>query len=225
MTQLCALADLGPYEMQIKNPTQGLFTIVETEDRLRAGIPALWHHKSRKNCTLEARANAVLERRRDRDGAAQDRMLAQEGRLQLARELRMAPQRVAAVLTKRPMLGVRSWITVSMRDRAPGREEALCLWLNSTPGLLARLVHGNRPYLGRSALPHELARTLPILDVNQLSPKQLRALLAAYEDLKCRPLQGFGDMESDTVRRELNERLCQVLVPTCTIQRRYHAAR
>ena len=121
----------------------------------------------------------------------------------------MAPQRVAAVLTVTPMLGVRSWITVVPRDPAPGKEEALCLWLNSTPGVLLRIVHGNRPYLGRSALPHELARTLPVLDVDKLSSGQLAAAVAIYEDLKGKVLQGFSGSESDPVRRELNARLCR----------------
>ena len=86
----------------------------------------------------------------------------------------MAPQRVAAVMTDNPMLGVRSWTSVLPRNPAPGKDEALCLWLNSTFGLLLRIMHGNRPYLGRSAVPHELARTMPVLDVEALSAGQLR---------------------------------------------------
>ena len=35
---------LGPYHMQIKNPKQGLFDIVETDDPTRVGHPAIWHH-------------------------------------------------------------------------------------------------------------------------------------------------------------------------------------
>ena len=209
VVELGSLADLGPYHMQIRNPAQGLFSIVETDDPLRPGIPALWHHKFTAATTLEAKANARLERRADRDRTAQDRMLERQGRLQLVSDLGMAPQRVAAVLTETPMLGVRSWITVVPRDPAPGKEEALCLWLNSTPGVLLRIVHGNRPYLGRSALPHELARTLPVLDVDKLSSEQLAAAVAIYEDLKGRELQGFSSSESDPVRRELNARLCR----------------
>ena len=209
ITEIRNLADLGPYHMQIKNPAQGLFSIVETDETLRAGIPVLWHHKSTQNTTLEAKANARLERRGDKNRLAQDRMLDRQGRLQLSCELRLAPQRVAAVLTEMPMLGVRSWVTLVPCNPAPGKEEALCLWLNSTPGLLLRIVHGNRPYLGRSALPHELARTLPVLDVNQLTPDQLAAAIAVYEDLKGKPLQGFSSIESDAVRCELNTRLCQ----------------
>lgn len=209
LAELGDLTDLGPYEMQIKNPVQGLFDITETDDVLRAGIPALWHHKSTRNVTLQAKADARLERRADKDQSAQDRMLGRQGRLQLARELGMAPQRVAAVLTEMPMLGVRSWITVLPRNPTPGKEEALCLWLNSTPGVLLRIVHGNRPYLGRSALPHELARTLPVLDVDQLSVEELAAAAFLYEDLKGKRLEGFSGIESDPVRSELNNRLCR----------------
>ena len=127
----------------------------------------------------------------------------------MACEVRMAPQRVAAVLTDIAMLGVRSWVTILPQEPVPGKEEALCLWLNSTPGLLLRIVHGNRPFLGRSELPHELARTLLVLDVDKLSSEQLRAAVTVYEDLKGRPLEGFGDIESDPVRSELNARLCR----------------
>ncbi len=210
ISELGDIAHLGPYHMQVKNPKQGLFTIAETEDdALRAGIPALWHHKATRNTTLESKADARLERRSDKDRAAQDKMLARQGRLHLASELRLAPQRVAAVLTKTPMLGVSSWITLVLKEPAHGKEEALCLWLNSTPGLLLRILNSNRPYLGRSRLPHELARALPVLDVNTLSEAQLEAVAAIYEDLKAKELRGFTDIANDPVRTELNTRLCR----------------
>ena len=209
LTELQDMVDLGPYHMQIKNPTYGLFNIVGTDDSLRAGIPVLWHHKWTQNTTLEAKADARLERRSDRDRLAQDKMLGREGRLQLVCDLGMAPQRVAAVLTHVAMLGVSSWITLSSRRPTPGKDEALCLWLNSTPGVLLRILHSNRPYLGRSRLTHELARTLPVLDVDKLSSEQLAAAVAIYEDLKGKELQGFSGIESDPVRRELNARLCR----------------
>ena len=208
ITQIGNLAELGPYHMQVKNPGQGLFTIVETDDPLRSGIPALWHHSSKRETSLEVSANARIERRADRDKEEQDNMLEQQGRLHLASGLGMAPQRVAAVLTDKPMIGVSSWITIALHDHAPGKEEALCLWLNSTPGLLLRILHGNRPYLGRSLLTHELTRNLPALDVNRLSAEQLNASVRIYTDLKNKTLQGFSNIQDDPVRSELNARLC-----------------
>ena len=202
------IAELGPYHMQVKNPGQGLFTISETDELLRAGIPALWHHSSTRETSLQVTANARLEQRPDRDKEKQERMLAQQRRLHLACELRMAPQRLAAVLTDKPMLGISSWITLALHNDAPGKQEALCLWLNSTLGLLLRILHSNRPYLGRSRVPHELVRTLPALDVNRLSAKQLAAAAGIYEDLKNKTLQGFTHIQDDPVRNELNTRLC-----------------
>ena len=208
ITEIRNLAELGPYEMQVKNPTQGLFTIVETDEPLRAGIPALWHHSSTRETSLQVTANARLERRTDRVKEEQNNMLAQQRRLHLARDLGLAPQRLAAVLTDKPMLGVSSWITVALNSHTAGKEEALCLWLNSTPGLLMRLLHGNRPYLGRSRVPHELVRTMPTLDVNQLGTDQLSAAVRIYEDLKNKVLQGFSQIQYDPVRNEINSRLC-----------------
>ena len=136
-------------------------------------------------------------------------MLERRRKLHMALELRMAPQRVAAVITDTPMLGVRSWVTILLHDPTPGKEEALCLWLNSTPGLLMRVLHGNRPYLGRSAITHELAQTMPVLDVSKLEEKHLRASVKIYNDLKRQPLQGFTSIAIDPVRRELNERFAR----------------
>ncbi len=213
---LGAFADLGPYHMQVKNPKYGLFTVSErpqtaapAEWKLRAGVPALWHHKAVRNTCLAASADALLERRADRSRSDQDGMLAKSGRLHLAADLGMAPQRVAAVLTDSPMLGFSSWISVIARNPRTGKNEALCLWFNSTLGLLLRVMHGNRPYLGRSRVPHELARTMPVLDVDCLSNGQLTAATAVYADLKHRELLGFSALAEDPVRRELNERLCR----------------
>jgi len=172
-------------------------------------MPALWHHKAVRNTCLAASADALLERRADRSRSDQDRMLEKSGRRHLAADLGMAPQRVAAVLTDDPMLGISSWISVIVRDPRFGTSEALCLWLNSTFGLLLRVMHGNRPYLGRSRVPHELARTMPVLDVDRLSSDQLAAATAVYADLKHRELLGFSAMAEDPVRREINERLCR----------------
>ena len=112
-------------------------------------------------------------------------------------------------MTDKPMLGISSWITLALHDDAPGKQEALCLWLNSTLGLLLRIVHGNRPYLGRSRVPHELVRTMLALDVNRLSAEQLVAASEIYEDLKDKTLQGFTHIQDDPVRKELNIRLCK----------------
>lgn len=210
---------LGPYEMQIKNPTQGLFDIVDTDDPTRNGHPALWHHGADRIKTLGVSANARLTERSGRNAFDQAAMLTKAGLLQIARELGHAPQRLAAVVGDQAMLGVRSWITLTPMKPLRGSDEALCIWLNSSLGLLLRIVHANRPYLGRTALPHELARTLPVLDVAALSEAQRTAASELFEDLKHQPLQGFAHLGSDPVRRELDRRFFgEVLGYTATAE-------
>jgi len=121
----------------------------------------------------------------------------------------MVPRRVAVVLTDDPMLGISSWVSVIVRNPRFGTSEALCRWLNSTFGLLLRVMHGNRPYLDRSRVPHELARTMPVLDVDRLSSDQLAAATAVYADLKHRELLDFPALAEDPVGREINEGLCR----------------
>ena len=237
IVELGTICSLGPYHMQIKNPKQGLFDITETDDPTRAGHPAIWHHGSKRITRLEAYANARLQARDDRDKPKQVKMLKQAGRLHLAGEIRHAPQRLAAVLTDEPMLGVRSWITIKLLNYRTGEEEALCLWLNSTPGLLLRIACANRPYLGRSAVSHERARKLPVLDVKSLSKAKLRKAVSIFEDLKGETLEGFGSLATDSVRRTLDaefsmqvlgaksdslfERLAKVLSLEPTLQARH----
>lgn len=206
ITRLEDVCELGPYHMQVKGKTHGLFDIVESEDPTRVGSPAIWHHRSDRIRSLETGANARLRARPHRDPNRQSEMLERAGRLQLAGELRHAPQRVAAVLTERATLGVRSWTTLSLKHPAEGKEEALCLWLNGTLGLMLRIVHANRPYLGRSGMPHELARRLPLLDVDRLAKEQLIAAARLFGDLRRMRLQGFSHLASDPVRRDLDHR-------------------
>ena len=207
LRKLGEVCEFGPYEMQIKNPGQGLFEIVETDDSTRAGHPALWHHKAVSMGSLEQSANARLIPRRDRDSAAQTAMLGRAGRLHLARELGHAPQRLAAVVTDERMLGVRSWTTLLPKSPRPGVEEVLCLWFNGTVGMLLRLVSANRPYLGRSGLPTEVAQQMLVLDVDSLTVDQLATAQKIYRELRSVELQGFAHIRDDPQRRQLDRRL------------------
>lgn len=209
---LGSIAAIGPYHMQIKNPNHGVFKIVETEDPTRLGEPALWHHKSGEIRTLSPIANARLQPRAGRPNSAKKAMLRRAGHLQLASALRHAPQRFAAVRTEEAMLGVSSWVTLLIKhdgekNLRTAMEKTLALWLNSTPGLILRIFHANRPYLGRSGMPHELARTFPVLDVTKLPTEKLTAGAALFDELSGEEFQGFAQMDTDQARRKLNEKL------------------
>ena len=225
VVELGARFNVGPYHMQIKNPKQGLFDIVESDDLLSGGFPALWHHKADSVIAMRVKANAQLFKRSNKNAVEQERMLKRQGRLQLALELRSTSQRLSAVITK-PMLGVRSWVSLLPKDpNVEGVEEATCLWLNSSLGFLVRYLQSNRSYAGRSALVHQLLGPLPILDVECLSNEQLVRAKALYEELCEQPFMAFKFMDRDPTRRELDRKflgeilgLAQDLIEAISVQ-------
>jgi len=56
-------------------------------------------------------------------------------------------------------------------------------------------------------MPHELARTFPVLDVAKLPAEKLAAGAALFDELAGREFQGFARMDTDENRRKLNEGL------------------
>ena len=211
ITELSNVAELGPYHLNVRGKNQGLFESFASFHPVATEIPALWHHKADEVVSLMTRANATLERKPLENSEAQVAMLARKARLQMALELRTTSQRMGAVLTDVPMLGIRSWLTIKLRTPKSGKEEALCLWLNSTFGILIRILHGNRSYLGRTALTNSTVKTLPVLDVDRLTPKQLTKATQAFDVLKERTFMPVWRLASDPARRELDDRMCALL--------------
>ena len=199
------LATTGPWHHSIKG-SQGPYRIVETGDR---GRPAIWHHKADLVTSVRADANAWLLVKRGRASEA-DQQWEYSGRLHVALELRLASQRIAAAWTKSPLLGIRSWNTLKLRgslQACMSCEKALTLWFNSTLGLLLRVLHGNRPYLGRVSLPIEVLRELPVLDVRRLTPANLSSIDRLWEEIAPRSLLPFANAEADDTRKIIDERI------------------
>lgn len=65
----------------------------------------------------------------------------------------------------------------------------------------------NRPYLGRSRTPHEVAREMLVLDVGRLTSGQLAAAKSACEELNGSDLLGFAHIYDDPQRRRLDRTL------------------
>lgn len=211
---LCPLSqdwEFGPYHMQIKGKGQGLFDIDENPDPLRPGYEALWHHKANEITKLCALSNAHLTPRPNKFSSEQQEMLARSSRLHFACELRSNTQRLAAVLTDQPLLGVRSWITLKPKSPKAGDLETICLWFNSTLGFLMRLAHANRPYPGRSLITHSTIPSLLALDISFLTSKQRRQGKNSFQKIREMTLQPFHQMNIDTTRQEIDVALCRIL--------------
>ena len=123
------------------------------------------------------------------------------------RDFRFNSQPLAVAFTEDRTIGGRAWPNVMFESRA--HEIAYSLWGNSTLGLVSYWWHSSRQQAGRGSMPISAIRTMPTLDVTQLSDDQLRAAEGIFEDFREREFLPANEAYRDDNRKDLDR---QVLV-------------
>lgn len=90
---------------------------------------------------------------------------------------------------------------------SPQQEKAMCVWLNSTLGIVSYWMVSNRTQNGRGRTTVTAIPDIPVLDVTKLSEAQLAAAAQIFDDLKERTLLPANEAWQDQVRQELDQRL------------------
>lgn len=169
----------------------------------KSGRRALWQHKSSVITTL---AQVPLDHIEPKSGQASLAKSYWDSRscLLIGERVRLNTSRLFAVQTDSPTIGS-AWVTVRPREGGRDTERALCVYINSTVGILARLGgRSNRvPSYPRFAIPDIEATPVPNFPV--LGEDVRDALAAAFEELKDETLQPFPQMDSDPIRRRLDD--------------------
>ena len=83
-------------------------------------------------------------------------------------------------------------------------EKAVCLWLNTSLGLIGRWYVSNRQQPGRGGLSILTLASIPVLDINQLSKPQLQQLANLFDKYSQQPLQSAYLAELDATRQTLD---------------------
>lgn len=153
----------------------------------------------------------MADSRKDKTESEIDAMLSRASRLQFGLEIRTNTQRVSSAITDRAMLGVRSWVSLLPKNDRDGSFETLCLWLNSTLGMVLRLVFSNRPYPGRSGMTNTSVKTLPVIDISKLTDSQLKMGRELYKQICSEPLMPFHLILQDSTRKAIDAGICDLL--------------
>lgn len=219
-----------------RNPdgsARGPFDIVKLPDRAahpQASWPVLWSHDHRAEATMrvlpcsqgversELRefALVVWEGRTDSTG----RSFAGATRLHINRDFQVNSQPMAACLTPKPAIGGRAWPSFGPTPGDGGDvevwEQALCVWLNTTFGLLGRWYVSNRQQKGRANLTVTTMGSIPVLDLRAMPAQQVEKLAAVFDQFENRAMLPANETYRDEARQELDEAvLCEVLdLPT-----------
>lgn len=213
---MCRLDELG----ELGYDRRDIHDAFEVSQDEWSPYAAFWGHEATKVTTFAQKATAKLiartapaSNRKLKDAAP---VWAKAGSILLVERLRSNTHRVLAVGFKKPVLGNTWW---SFKDDALSDEQrkALVLWLNSS---LALLLFFGRRVVTQGAwmqMKKPAWSSMPVLDVRALSNDQVCALAGAYDKLSGKTLLPVAQLNSDTVRQEIDSIIAkQMKLPDLT---------
>lgn len=89
--------------------------------------------------------------------------------------------------------------------------KALCLYLNSTPGLLSLLGERDNRKPSYPSFSLDTLRSAPVPDLTALAEPELEMLSGRFDWLQHEPLQPFPLMADDPVRAQIDDAVIQAL--------------
>ena len=196
-----ALASIGPAGQRIRDA----YTRQQMPTEL--GRRALWYHKSEVTQTMAAKPDVYIEPKGDKLNLA-DIYWAQRSNMLLPSQLRLPLARVASVILPEPVVGSR-WIPC--RPHEPSVTKALCLYLNSTLGLLG--LFGDRDNRAPSypSFSLDTLRSMPVPDLTVLGNAEREMLTSLFDRLQHETLQPFPRLLDDQIRMQLDHAVIQAL--------------
>ena len=198
---LSDLADIGPAGQRIRDAyTNSAMPTV-------SGRLALWHHKTDITQTMRAETDVYIEPKPARRKLA-DKYWRQRSLLLLPSQLRLNLARVAAVMLPERAVGSR-WIPCRPHD--PDLAKALCLYLNSAPGLLTLLGGRDSRVPSYPSFSLDTLRSLPVPSFAELDVDARAKLSETFDLLQKETLLPLPYMHKDPVRKQIDDAVTSAL--------------
>ena len=172
-----------------------------------SGRKALWFHKTEVTQSMGAKTDSYIEPKAHKEHLA-DKYWGMRSPLLLTHRLRLNVAQVAAVMLPEPAVGS-SWTPCRPHD--PHTAKALCLYLNSTLGLLSLLGTRDNRLPSYSYLSLDTLRSLPVPNLAALSAAERGLLDGWFDWLAGDTLLPLPRMNEDPVRRQIDEAVTQAL--------------
>ena len=211
---LGTMADIGPEGRRIRDA----FTRSEMPDK--DGRLALWHHDTDVTQTMAARPDTHIIAKPPKAHLA-EKYWQQRGRLLLPTRMRLNTGRVLSVLLDTPVLGS-AWMPcrpkhVPYPDTGPTQphpaqwERALCVYLNSSVGVLSILGSRSNKIPSYPRFSIDDMRNLMVPDFPSLGDAALTHLAAAYAAHAKNVLLPLPQMNECSTRQALDQAVCTAL--------------
>ncbi len=204
MVPLSNLADIGPAGQRIRD------AYTHSDMPTQSGRRALWHHKTDVTRSMHAETDVYIEPKpSSRERRLADSYWEQRSRLLLPHRLWLPLARVAAVMLPETALGS-IWTPCRLHD--PDIVKALCLYLNSTPGVLSLLGGRDNRKPSYPSFSLDTLRSAPVPDFTALGAAERQMLSSWFDWLQNETLQPFPLMADDPVRAQIDDAVIQALV-------------
>ena len=203
MARVGDIAVVGYTHPMIKGK-DGAFQMAKGYEQTSDGYPAIWV----ANCTQQ-RAMVVFpdshaKMRIGKEAQAQ-RILERSSRVHYYQSPTFTATSAIAMFTEEPSIGASEITNVAFQN--PRYEIAWTLWCNSTLGLVCHWMHSTKQQASRGRLTSTTLKTLPTLDVRQLSDEALTNAAAIFERLKYQRMLPLNECARDEIRHELDAAL------------------
>ena len=202
-TRMSTIAAVGPHR---RRPHEAY---VRSDLPTITGWRALWFHRTAITRSMRAQTDSYLSPKPDKQEMA-ERYWRQRSRLLLANRARLHLTQSSAVMLDEPGLGS-LWTPCRPHDGDDRTAAALCVWLNSSPGLLAVLGGRDNRALAYPQFSLDTLRSIPVPNFPALGDDARDELADAYETLKNETLLPFPQMNDDPVRKQLDDAVTNAL--------------
>ena len=198
---LSRMAEIGPAGQRIRD--------AYTRSALpsESGRRALWFHKTDITQSMLAETDVYIEPKASKRHLA-DRYWDQRGDLLLPHRFRLNTMRVAAVMLPEPAVGS-IWTPCRLHD--PTIAKALCLYMNSTPGILTLLGGRDNKVPSYPSFSLDTLRSLPVPDFAALEPMSRDSLSSWFDWLRHDELLPLPHMHQDSVRQQIDHAVTNAL--------------
>ena len=202
LARLDAIADVGPSGRRVRD-TYRRFALSQPTD---SGRRALWHHKTDVTTSMRAETDVFIEPIKGKERLA-DRYWEQRSRLLLPHKLYLPSACVVTTMLDERTVGS-IWTPCCPRDDETAA--AICVWFNSTPGILSMLAErdNRKPVYPQFSLDALRSMRVPNLDA---LPEARAALAAAFEEMKNQQLRPLPEIARDPVRMRLDDIVADAL--------------
>ena len=201
MVPMSDLAEVGPAGQRIRD------AYTHADMPTQTGRRALWYHKTDVTQSMGAQTDVYIEPKESKRHLA-DSYWEQRSQMLLPHRLWLPLARAAAVMLPERAVGS---IWTPCRPHDPDIARALCLYLNSTPGLLSLLGQRDNRKPSYPSFSLDTLRSLPVPNFAALGAAERDLLSSWFGWLQNETLQPLPQMHEDPVRQQIDDAVVKAL--------------